>query len=62
MLYMIFANDEFNNELQIEMSQILLHFIEANKHLFSPRVLRAIQNLRNEIERLEDNKYIKEAS
>lgn len=50
MLNLIFANDEFTNEMQLEMSKILLVFIEDNKHLFSPRILEAIERLRSEIE------------
>ncbi len=62
MLNLIFANDEFTNEMQLEMSKILLVFIEANKHLFSPRILEAIERLRAEIEAHELQNIIKIAN
>lgn len=56
LLESIFVNSDFNNELQIEMSKILISFIESNKHLFSSSVLRAMIPLKNELTNLEGRK------
>ena len=62
-LSMIFCNKNLGQELELEMSQILLQFLEENQHLFSPRVLNAVKLLKIEILKLEADKgYLKEAS
>lgn len=62
MLELIFVNENFTNEMQLEMSKILLVFVEANRHLFSPKILEAIEHLRQEIEAHEMQKFIKKAN
>lgn len=56
MLDLIFANDEFDDNLQLEMSKLLLKFIEANQKLFSLQIQNHSKTLKLHVEQAERKK------
>lgn len=56
MLDLVFANDEFDDQLQFEMSKLLLKFIEANQKLFSLQIQNHLKVLKFYVEEAQRKK------